>query len=166
MLQSSSLLSQKCTQIRLVVSDVDGTLTDGGMYYGPDGEVMKRFSAHDGMGLRLLMDSGIQVALMTTETSSFAAARAQKLGIQHVVSGAHDKALALRELCTALNISLEETLYIGDDVNDIPAMQLAGIVACPANAVAKVREISDVLCTKNGGDGAVREISDWILSCK
>lgn len=162
----SAELSQKCANVRLVVSDVDGTLTDGGMYYGQEGEVMKRFSAHDGMGLRLLMDFGIQVALLTSEKSLFAKARADKLGIQHVLTGAIHKDDVLHEFTQQLNISLQETLYIGDDINDVAAMQLCGIVACPANAVACVRSIAHIVSTKDGGNGAVREIADILFAAK
>jgi 3-deoxy-D-manno-octulosonate 8-phosphate phosphatase (KDO 8-P phosphatase) len=166
MKKSKEEIRAKSVSIRLVVSDVDGTLTDGALYYSSEGEVMKRFSVHDGMGIRLLLQAGIQVVLLTSDAGTISHLRAQKLGVQHVLSGIEDKATALKNLVTSLNISLEETLYIGDDVNDLPAMQLCGLKACPNNAMTRIREISDVVTEAKAGLGAVREIAELLLECQ
>lgn len=158
--------TEKCVSVRLVVCDVDGTLTNGGMYYSAEGEVMKRFSAHDGMGLRLLLHFGIQVALMTSETTTFAAARARKLGIPHVLAGIEDKGQAIQELAVTVNISLADTLYIGDDINDLPAMRLCGVIACPSDAVYAIRRQAHFISEARGGHGAVREIAEMILAAQ
>jgi YrbI family 3-deoxy-D-manno-octulosonate 8-phosphate phosphatase len=115
------------------------------------------------MGIRLLLQSGIQVVLMTSETTTFSQARGNKLGIKRVITGASDKAEALCTLCTELGIPLEETAFIGDDVNDLPALKLCGIAACPSDAVASVRSASDYICEAKGGLGAMREFAELIL---
>jgi 3-deoxy-D-manno-octulosonate 8-phosphate phosphatase (KDO 8-P phosphatase) len=154
----------RCASIRVVVSDVDGTLTDGGMYYTAEGNAMKRFSAHDGMGVTLLLQAGIEVVLLTSEQTDITSMRAAKLGIKHVFQGISDKVEALNRIMTLIGCSLVEIVYIGDDVNDIPALQLCGLCTCPADAVPEVQDIVDLVLTKDGGEGAFRELARLILS--
>lgn len=149
--------------IRLLVMDVDGTLTDGAMYYGPNGEVMKRFMTRDGMGITLLQKAGIRTAIITSEDTPIVQARAQKLKIEHVLLGVHDKSTALRSLASALAIPLEHIAYIGDDVNDLHVMKICGVSACPADAVAAIRNTARFICSSLGGNGAVREFAEAIL---
>lgn len=149
--------------VRLLVMDVDGTLTDGAMFYGPDGEVMKRFSTRDGMGITLLHRAAIATAIITSENSPIVQARARKLGVQHVILGCHDKSTALQDLSASLTIPLEHIAYIGDDVNDMHAMRRCGSSACPADAVDAVKNTAHVVCASTGGNGAVREYAEMIL---
>ncbi len=154
---------KRCASIRVVVSDVDGTLTDGGMYYTAQGEVMKRFSAHDGMGIRLLQRFGIEVVLLTSDSSGIASARAKKLGVEVVYEGAEDKTLYFKDIEQKLHVQSHEIAYIGDDVNDELAMQYCGVSACPADATPKIKHLAQYCCQNNGGDGALRELAELIL---
>lgn len=154
---------RRCVSIRIVVSDVDGTLTDGGMYYNAEKEVMKRFSARDGMGVTLLQRSGIEVVLMTSDKTGIAEARACKLGIQRVLEGVKDKALALKELADSMNVSFADIAYIGDDVNDEVPLKHCGVSACPHDAAHEVRQWVHYICKQGGGNGAFRELAEIIL---
>lgn len=156
-------LAAKLQRIRLLVSDVDGTLTDGGLYYSAQGEALKRFHVHDGLGLKLLQEANIHVALITQEDSAIAQARAQRLGIALCLTGVQDKAAAVLELARQLLLSPEQIAYIGDDLTDLPAMHYAGVTACPADAVAEVRQAVDYVCHRPGGNGAVREFCELLL---
>ncbi len=146
--------------------DVDGTLTDSGMYFTENGEASKRFSTRDGMGVVLLRKSGIDSAIITSENSKIVEARAKKLAIEYVILGSHDKEFALKELCRKLKLDLEQIAYIGDDVNDAYAIKIVGVSACPADSVEYIKNICDYQCIANGGYGAVRELSELILKAQ
>lgn len=154
---------QRCVSIRVVVSDVDGTLTDGGMYYTAEKEVMKRFSARDGMGVTLLQRSGIEVVLMTSDKTGIATARARKLGIQRVLEGINDKLLALNDLAKSLEVSLDSIAYIGDDVNDEAPLKHSGVSFCPSDAAREVQQWVQYVSKYGGGNGAFRELAEIIL---
>lgn len=154
----------RCASIRVVVSDVDGTLTDGGMYYTASGEVMKRFSAHDGLGMQLLERSGIKVVLMTSDASGIAGARGRKLGISKVFENISNKALMFNELSDSLQVPNEQIAVIGDDINDEYLLKYCGVSACPADAIARVRAWTDYICIRRGGYGAFREFAELILA--
>lgn len=153
-------------KVRLLVTDVDGTLTDSGMYYTADGEIMKRFSTRDGMGITLLQRAGIATAIMTTENSPIVLARAKKLNIEHVIIGARNKKAALLELSEKIGIPLDEIAYIGDDINDVNPIQMCGVSACPADAVATILSLAGYICRARGGEGAVREFAECILKAQ
>jgi len=136
------------------------------MYYTADGEYMKAFNTRDAMGLERLRKSGVEVALMTGENSPVVAARAKKLGIRRVHSGVKDKAKEIRRLSTEEAIAPSQVAFVGDDINDLGAMDLCGFTACPADAMPEVRLVADYLCTSKGGDGAVREVCDYLLSAR
>ena len=161
-MQSKSLNS-KLSQVKLLVMDVDGTLTDSSMYYTANGEELKRFSTRDGMGIALLHKSNIDTAIVTSEDSEIARARARKLNIEHVVTGCRDKLSALKELTENLSISLENIAYIGDDINDLHAIRVSGVSGCPSDAVKIIKESADYICKAKGGRGAVREFAELIL---
>lgn len=144
--------------------DVDGTLTDGAMYYSVRGEELKRFNTRDGMGINLLRRGNIRTAIITSEQSEIVLKRAQKLQIADVILGSHDKTASLNELSARLSMPLNRMAYIGDDVNDIHVMMRCGLTACPGDAVAAVKQIADVVCTALGGNGAVREFAEFILT--
>lgn len=161
-----SLLHGRRPGIRLVITDCDGVLTDGGVYYSAWGESMKRFSVRDGMGVALLRKAGIEVAVMSGERSASLARRTDKLSIRHVYLGAANKEECLRHLLAETGLQCSQVAYIGDDVNDLPPIAMIageGITAAPADAEPAVREAVQYLCVRNGGYGAFREFADWIL---
>lgn len=151
---------------RLVVCDVDGTLTDGAMYYSASGEELKRFSTRDGHGIGQLRSAGITVALITAENSPIVTARAAKLGIAHVVLGCADKGAAVRELRAELGLGEDQVVSIGDDLGDLAAFAVSGTAVAVADAVKQVREAADLVCDAAGGHGAVRELADEILASR
>ncbi|HVY28866.1 MAG TPA: HAD hydrolase family protein [Polyangiaceae bacterium] len=163
---SGTQLRSRAAGIRLVVSDVDGVLTDAGVYYSADGEELKRFSMRDGMGVELLRRAGIRTALMTRENSPIVSARAKKLSIENVWSAQLDKGTALPRLAAELGHGADAVAYIGDDVNDLGALAWVaeqGLAVCPADAVTKVREAAHFVTAARGGHGAFRELCDLIL---
>lgn len=150
--------------IKVLVMDVDGTLTDGKIYIGSNGEIMKAFNVKDGLGITKLHSNGIIPAIITGRKSDIVTSRAIELKIVDVYQGIDDKVEKLNKLAMKYNCGLSEIAYIGDDENDIECMELCGISACPSDAVESVRNISDFICTKSSGEGAVREFIDYILS--
>ncbi len=151
-------------EVKLFVTDVDGTLTDGGIYYTAQGEYMKRFNIRDGMGLSLLRQSGVDVAIMTGEETEIVLRRAEKLQISHVFLGVKEKLPELRKLCQRLDVSLKHVAYVGDDVNDLEPMKEVGVSFAVADADSRVLEAASVRLSKRGGEGAVREAVEWILN--
>lgn len=149
-------------RIRLLVVDVDGTLTDGGMYYDGRGEALKKFDTRDAKGMLMLRDAGVEVAVVTAETSAVVTARMRKLGLTDYHPGIKDKPAWLRAACTARGLALEQVAYIGDDLNDLEGLRLAGLSCCPADAVPEVRATALYVCAQRGGAGAVREVCDLI----
>ena len=160
---TSKKIIQKCRKIKLIISDVDGVLTDGGMYYSKTGEVMKKFNSKDGMGVELLRKK-IKVVLMTKERSQIVLKRAKKIKVDQVYAGIKNKELLLPKICVEYKISKNEIAYIGDDVNDFNIMKQIGLSAVPSDGNEKIKNISDYICKTKGGDGAFRELVDLILS--
>ncbi len=156
-------LKAKISKIKLIVFDVDGTMTDGKLYYSANGEELKRFSVRDGLGTILLNLAGFITAIVTSENSPIVTARAKKLKIEHVILGSRNKTDAIRHLQEELNLSAEEIAFIGDDLNDIEVLKIVGFSACPNNAVSAVKDVVDFISSYNGGDGAIREIAEQIL---
>lgn len=150
--------------IRAIALDVDGVLTDGGFWWGPEGEEFKRFSFLDVMGVSLGTKAGLVFALISGEDSPLVDRFARKMGIGHVYKGCKDKGEALQAFAAATGIPLEATAFMGDDVNDLPAMALAGFAFAPANAHPAVKARVHRITAARGGDGAVREIVDSLLS--
>jgi len=155
--------------LRLVITDVDGTLTDGTVYYSERGEALKRFSMRDGMGVERLRADGIETAFLTRERSPIVARRAEKLQIQHLYQGVDNKAQALAGILADARCDFSQVAYIGDDLNDLEAMRmvsLQGIVAAPLDAVPQVLHIAHHRCGRPGGSGAFRELAEWILGLR
>jgi 3-deoxy-D-manno-octulosonate 8-phosphate phosphatase (KDO 8-P phosphatase) len=152
--------------IRAVALDVDGVLTDGGFWWGQNGEEFKRFSFADVMGISLARKAGLIVTLISGEDSPLVDRYAAKLGIEDVTKNCKDKAGALREFAKRHGLSYREIAFMGDDVNDLAAMDLAGLAAAPANACPAVLERAAYLAINSGGNGAVRELIDAILAAK
>jgi len=148
---------------RLVVLDVDGVLTDGRFYLSDDGAETKAFSTQDGYGIRQLLRAGIAVAVISGRESNALALRMQELGVQHVVQGCKDKVAAFDRLAGSLNIGNAESVFVGDDLPDLPLLRQVGVAIAVANAVADVRTACDFITTASGGFGAVREVCDLVL---
>ncbi len=155
------------SDIRLFLTDVDGTLTDGGMYYGSDGTEFKKFNTRDGMGLQMLQRAGVKVGIVTSENIAINVNRARKLGLDYLKQGARDggKLAATLEICEEMGITMEQVAYIGDDVNCFELLAAVGWAACPADACDKVKKIPHIrILTRRGGDACVREWIDQILA--
>ena len=153
-------------ELKLFATDVDGVLTDAGMYYGESGEELKKFNTRDGMGIKLLQAEGVMIAIITMEQTKIVARRAKKLGITEVFQGAKEKVSVLTDLSEKFHIPFEQMAYMGDDVNDVGALQAVGYAAAPADCVDQVRQVVHYICQKNGGEGAVREVIDMILAAR
>jgi len=160
------------TNIKLFLTDVDGCLTDGGMYYSAEGEAMKRFCVYDGMGMVLLRQAGIPCGILTSEQSPVVKARAEKLRLDFLYIGVGSKDRpgtltkleAAKRICEQLQITLEDVCYVGDDVNDIDLLSAVGHPCCPPNARPEVKAIPNIHVLKiAGGQGAIREIADEII---
>lgn len=152
--------------IRIVATDVDGVLTDAGMYYAESGDEFKKFNTRDGMGLKLLQKSGVVTAIVTQEQTKLVARRAEKLTISELHQGIYDKLSTIKALAQRYGATLAETAYIGDDVNDLEALRAVGFSATPADGHSSVKKVVDYVCRAKGGEGAVREIADLILRAK
>ena len=161
---TSKKISDKCKKIKLVITDVDGVLTDGGMYYSEKGEVLKKFNARDGKGVELLHNALIKTVFLTSENSKIAKARAKKVKADHCYINIKRKDMMLSTICKRFKVKPSNIAYIGDDVNDIKIMKLVGLSAVPANGTQEAKSVSDFKCKTNGGGGAFREFSDLILS--
>ena len=153
----------RAANIRLAVFDVDGTLTDGRLWYGEDGRETKVFHVHDGLGLKRLQQNGVVVAIISARISHPVALRAEELGIAHVYQAQDNKAACLLELLDALNLATEQAAFIGDDLPDLPPMQLVGLAVAVANAHPVVAEQAHWQTSRGGGLGAAREVCDLIL---
>ncbi len=155
------------SNIKLLLSDVDGVLTDAGMYYSENGDELKKFSTYDGMGFKLLKSQGIKVGLLTTEDRELNRRRAKKLALDYDFHGVADKLALVEELCANNGLNLSEVAYIGDDINCKRLLEKVGLAACPLNAVRSVKQIPDIiLINKKGGEGALREFAELILEKK
>lgn len=161
--------------VKLFLTDIDGCMTDGGMYYSANGDEMKRFCVYDGMGIVLLRKAGIPCGILTSETTEIVARRARKLGMEYlrmgvgsqVMAGKQTKLEAAQEICNELGITLDEVCFVGDDINDLDLLSHVGTPACPANAMPHVKAIPGIIrLTHSGGDGAIRELCDMILANK
>ncbi len=159
--------SSSMPKIKLLLTDVDGVLTDGGMYYGNLGDELKRFQVKDGMGLQLLQKAGVKVGIITSENTPLMERRAKKLGVDYLYQGKRDggKLEIAREICAKEGISLAEVAYIGDDVNCLEILQGVGFAACPADAIAAVKAVKNIhILAHRGGEGCVRELCEMILN--
>jgi len=153
--------------VTLFLSDIDGVLTDGGMYYTEKGDEFKKFQVQDGMGFNILKELGVKVGFVTAESRDLNLRRSQKLALDFYFAGEKDKLTRVSELCRSLNISLKDVAYIGDDRNDFELLQAVGFKACPANARPEIKKIPGIFVTRaRGGEGAVREWIDLLIATK
>ena len=154
-------------RIRLVVLDVDGTMTDGRLYYGAQGEQMKAFDVRDGHGLRLLqMFGNVKLAVLTGRRADLVMQRCKELSIEHVVGQSRAKGAAIEKICADLGISLKETAYMGDDVNDLPALNKVAFSCAPRDAAPEVLREVHWVSSRPAGQGAVRELCEILLDAK
>ena len=160
----------RLTTLAAVAFDVDGVLTDGHLLWSASGEEIKSFHFADIMGISLLRRLGLKLALISGEDSELVSRYAAKMHIHHVTKGTRDKAAALRDFTTKFNLSLAQTAYFGDDINDLFAMEIAGLTCCPANAAADIRAFvashNGFISSQPGGHGAVREFTDTLISTR
>ena len=157
-------LADKLAGIKLVASDVDGTFTDGTLFYDESGSVIKGFSTRDAMGFELLRRAGIKRGLISGRKDGATEARAKFIGLDFLRDSVGDKSHTLKELAEIYNITLDECLYIGDDLNDLTAIEAAGVGAATGDAVPAVRKAADIVTSANGGHGVVREIAELVLA--
>ena len=165
-MQKNLKIKQKCKKVKLLITDVDGVLTDGGRYYSKEGEVLKKFHVRDGMGVNILLRNNIKTIILTKEKSMITKKWAKDMNISQVYSGFTKKELALTQICKKYKVSLKEIAFIGDDTNDIEALKKVAFSAVPNDAVVQVKKIADYICKASGGKGCFREISDLILLSK
>lgn len=156
----------KMNDIKLFLTDVDGVLTDGSMYYTESGDEFKRFHTYDGMAFELLRNAGIKTGIITSENTQIVVRRAAKMKADYLFQGKRDggKLAVAEQICAEMGITLSEVAYVGDDINCLELLKAVGLPACPANARASVKKIPNILLLQTqGGDGAVREFAEWIL---
>jgi 3-deoxy-D-manno-octulosonate 8-phosphate phosphatase (KDO 8-P phosphatase) len=146
-----------------LVLDIDGVITDSSLYYGPEGELMKVVSARDGLGMALLRDAGIPMAVVSGRASPTVTARLEELGVSAIEFRRMDKAAAFQTVCSTWGISPDRVAAIGDDIVDVPMLRRAGFSTAPADAHPEVRRVVDHVCVEDGGRGAVRELCEIIL---
>ena len=156
-------LLKKFQDIKIVLTDVDGVLTDGGMYYSEKGEVLKKFNAKDGMGVEILLRSKVKTVLLTRENSNIVKKRGSKIKAAATYIGTFNKESQLQKICKKFQVLPAEIAYIGDDLNDLEIMKLVGFSAMPSDGIKDLRKIVDYVCKNNGGHGAFREIADLIV---
>ncbi|MCU0734073.1 MAG: HAD-IIIA family hydrolase [Methylotetracoccus sp.] len=160
-----SSVAAKARRIKFVLTDCDGVLTDGGVYYSEQGERLKRFNIRDGMGVeRLRVVAGIETGIVSGELSASVEKRAEKLAITECHLGAKDKAAVVASILSRRGLSAEQVAYVGDDVNDLPAFALVGLTACPRDAELAVKLVADVVLERPGGYGAFRELAEIVLN--
>ncbi|MCK5542798.1 MAG: HAD-IIIA family hydrolase [Desulfobacterales bacterium] len=157
---------EKLATIKLLLLDVDGVLTDGKITYTDNGKEIKSFNSKDGLGIRLLMDCGIKVGIITGRKSAALTHRCRNLGIELLFDGITDKVKAFNTILKKTKISAKQTAFAGDDILDLGVMKLSGLSICPADAPAYIQKYADIVTVQKGGEGSVREICDEILKAK
>ena len=156
----------QCSKIKVILTDVDGVLTDGGRYYSEKGEVIKKFHVRDGMGVNILLRNGIPTAIVTKENSRIVRKWAKEMNVSKVYSGLVVKENELEKICKHFKVSPSEIAFIGDDVNDVELMKKVGLAATPHDGVLQAKKIANYVCKSSGGNGVLREIGDLILKEK
>lgn len=149
-------------EIKMFLTDCDGCLTDGGMYYSEKGDELKKFNTKDGMGFKILREHGIVTGIITGENVELNRRRAEKLKLDEIISGCTDKISAIKGLCEKYGISIENVAYVGDDINDTEVIKAVGWGCCPNNAMEEVKKVADYIAKLNGGEGVIREIVELI----
>ena len=159
-------LYKKFKEIKLVLTDVDGVLTDGGMYYTTEGDIMKKFHTRDGMGVTLLRKYNIPTILITKEKTKMVKQWAAKMKVEKLYDGIIKKNMILDKVCNAFNLKSDEIAYIGDDVNDVPLLKAVCLAVTPNDGTKEAKSVSHYICNLKGGEGAFREFADLIISTR
>lgn len=154
----------KASKIKVVLTDVDGVLTDGGMYYSNKGDIMKKFHTRDGMGVTLLKKNNISTVIVTKEKNEIIKQWSKKMKIDKLLMGVINKEVVLEKICRNYDVKSFEICYIGDDVNDLGLLKLVGLSATPSDGIIEAQKICDYICENIGGHGVFREVADMILS--
>lgn len=162
----STAATEKAARIRLLIVDIDGVLTDGGLQFDNRGEEYKTFNSLDGHGIRMLLDSGIEVAVITGRQSAIVEHRMRELGVNRIYQGNRDKLPALAQLLADTGLTSEAVAYVGDDLPDLKVMSRVGLAIAVQNAHAFVKQHCDLVTTLSGGHGAVREVTDFLLDAQ
>ena len=156
-------ISEKCKKIKIVLTDVDGVLTDGGMYYTKEGDIMKKFHTRDGMGVTLLRKKSIPTIIITKEKTSLVKSWSSKMKIKKLYDGIIKKESMIEIISKEFHVKAEEMAYIGDDVNDMKLLEKVGFSVSPNDGIQFVKKRCDYICKKNGGEGVFREVADLII---
>ena len=159
-------LKERASKITWFFCDIDGTLTDGCVYYSPEGELLKKFSLRDGTGFFLLRQAGIKTGFITTENSPIVEQRAKKLKIDKYIFGTQKKLEAMKEFVAQENISVENIAYIGDELNDVKLLRVCGLGIAVGDADQRAKNVSSIICKHDGGLGAFREAVDLLLTLR
>lgn len=162
----SSEFNRRAKKIKLIATDIDGVWTDGSMYYGPDGEIGKRFSTYDGFGVQIAREAGLEVAVLTGENSPAVTARMKKLTIEHYFPGEQNKIERIGQLANSLGITLDEVAYIGDDLNDLEILPAVGLSCMACNSPVLHMFTPHYITTREGGNGAFRDFVAQILKAQ
>jgi len=165
-MKKSFKFKEKLDKIALVLTDVDGVLTDGGMYYSEKGEEFKKFNTKDGMGVELLLKNKIKTVLITKENSKIALSRGKKIKAALTIINCHKKELELTKICKKFNVKANQIAYIGDDINDSAIMCKILVSFSPADAHETIQKLADYICKTKGGEGVFREVADIIIQSK
>ncbi|MGA1840437.1 MAG: KdsC family phosphatase [bacterium] len=163
---SKDALKEKASRIKLILLDVDGTLTDGQLILGPAGEIYKSFNVKDGLGIHLAQKEGIEIGLISGRWSRIVEDRAKELEILHVWQCVKDKCALFKEILNQFDLNAEEVAFMGDDLNDLPLLKHVGFSAATGDAVYEVQDSVDYIAQRDGGKGAVREFIDFIRSTR
>jgi len=166
MQNSNKLLKNKCKKIKLILTDVDGVLTDGSRYYNEKREIMKKFYVRDGMGVNLLLRNNIKTVIVTKEDSAIVTKWAKEMNVSEIYSGVMRKELILNKICKKFELPKKNIAYIGDDVNDLELMKIVGLSATPADGIESAKKFANYACKLRGGNGAFREFADLILNAQ
>ncbi|MCW9023597.1 MAG: 3-deoxy-manno-octulosonate-8-phosphatase KdsC [Gammaproteobacteria bacterium] len=159
-------IQEKAAQVKLVVFDVDGVLTDGTLFVGDDGQEYKAFHSRDGLGMKMLQRSGVEIGIITARTSKVVVHRMENLGIKHVYQGKQDKLPAFEELVTKLGLSFEQTAYVGDDIVDLPVLRKAGLAIAVQDAHPVAKQHAHWQTPHGGGRGAARDVCELIMEAQ
>ena len=164
--RSDAEVLRKLARVRLLSLDVDGVMTDGGLYYTDDGRISRKYNVKDGVGIKRAMDAGFQIVIISAGVSGSVPKRAETLGIEHVFTGVENKRAVLETLCDELGIDLDEVAHMGDDLNDVPLLQAVGCPIAVADAQPEAWDAALIITEQNGGNGAIREICDALVKSR
>lgn len=161
--KNGTIARSEMPEIKMLLTDCDGCLTDGGMYYAESGDELKKFNTRDGMGFRMLKKKGILTGIVTGENVKLNRRRAEKLELDILKAGVTDKLSVVKELCVQYGLTMRDIVYIGDDINDLEVIKAAGMGCCPADAVEEVKKVADYVAIQKGGRGVIREVAEMII---